>query len=72
MNRMEEIRVTRIGIDRIRVLLGNFLAGNPAWPLARADIVVLRSPPPWVLRFQMLGTFLSKLKSMYFVVSKAE
>ena len=49
---------------------GKFFAGNPTctWPLARADIVVLRSPPPWVLRFQMLGTFLSKLKSMYFVV----
>ena len=38
------------------------LAGNPAQPLEHANIVVLRSPPPWVFCYQILGAFFSKLK----------
>ena len=50
MNRMEGIRFTRNREDTRS--FGKFLAGNPTRPLARADIVILRSPPPWVFRFQ--------------------
>ena len=53
MNRMEGIRFTRKRQNTRS--FRKFLAGNPTRPLARADIVVLRSPPPWVFRFQILG-----------------
>ena len=57
-----------LGKDRMRVLLGNFwreiLLGR-----SRADIVVLRSPPPWVFRFQILGASFSKLKFRVFCFS---
>ena len=45
------------------------LARNSTRPLPRADIVVLRSPPPWVFRFQILGAFFSKLKFRVFCYS---
>ena len=67
MNRMEGIRFTR-NTQNTRSF-GKFLAGNPTRPLARADIVALRSPPPWVFRFQILGAFFSKLKFRVFCFS---
>ena len=45
---------------------GKFLAGNPMRSLVPADKVVVRSPPPWVFRFQILGAFFLKLKFCVF------
>ena len=67
MNRMEGIRLTRNGQNTRS--FGKFLVGNPTRLLALADIVVLRSPPPWVFRFQIIGAFFSKLKFRVFCYS---
>ena len=67
MNRVEGIRFTRNSQNTRS--FGKFLAGSRTRPLARADIVVFRSPPPLVFRFQILGAFFSKLKFRVFCYS---
>ena len=66
MNRMEGIRFTR-NRQNTRSF-GKFLAGI-LYLSTCADLVVLRSLPPWVFRFQILGAFFSKLKFRVFCYS---
>ena len=64
MNRMKGIQFNRNRQNTHS--FGKFLPENPTRPLARADIIVVRSPPPWVFRFQILGAFFLKLKFRVF------
>ena len=67
MNRMEGIRFSWNGQNTRS--FGKVLAGNRSRPLARADIVVLRSPLSWVFRFHILGAFFSKFRFRVFCYS---
>ena len=57
-----------LGIRRIRLLLGNFWReiqrGRPRWSpgFRLEDVVVLRSPPPRVFRFQNVRAFLLEIE----------
>ena len=70
MNRMEEYGL--LGIERIRILLGNFwreiLCGRPQRSRSR-DIAVLRSPRIPFPDLRHVGAFFSKLKFCVFCYS---